>query len=166
MSSKASSPETIFPNTFPMVKLPQYPHLRPDEALIWETYLTVIADPAISVAYDVHVGQIPTTFAQLSEPMRRHALAVYPKKLDVVMLLPTLSAIVELKPYAGLTAIGQVLSYCFLFSRQYPQFPSSKAFILTDRPQLDMHDLCDHFNITLWEYADLGPAPAQLSILP
>lgn len=126
-----------------------YPHLRPAEIAIWRAFLRDHSDPQLQCAYDVHVGSIPTIANDLPPAIQKHAASVYPKKIDVIVFTDNRTAIIEIKPYAGLSAIGQALSYTYLFSQDYPDLPNPFPCILTDRPQLDIPELCDHFRIRL-----------------
>lgn len=127
----------------------KYPHLRPLEIDIWTDFLRDHSDPQLHCAYDVHVGSVPTIANNLPPQIQKHINAVYPKKIDVVVFTNSRTAIIEIKPYAGLSAIGQALSYTYLFSTHFPDLPNPFPCILTDTPQLDMPELCDHFHIRL-----------------
>lgn len=130
-------------------KLRKYPHMGPKDILIWERFLDETALPNALVAYDVHVGSTPILKPTDPEWLRKHIQAVYPKKLDAVLYYPDQTLVIEIKPFAGLTAIGQALGGCALFKRDFPSAPTPRATIITDRPQPDIPYLCTLFSIIL-----------------
>lgn len=137
----------------------RYAHFIEHDEKLWQRFLRHDPLPNALVAYDVHVGTAAATPADLPENYRRMAATLSTKRIDVVIFFPDETAIVEVKPYAGVTAIGQVLSYTNLFRKQYPDEPRPSAMILTDTAQPDMTELCAHFNITLLELDLLEAQP-------
>jgi len=147
-----SKPE---PTKFDLEKRLKYPHMRPEDVRIWERFLETNSLDNALVAYDVHVGSTPTPPAGAPEYLKKHIEAVYPKKIDAVLYFPTQTLVTEIKPFAGLTALGQALGYQRLFSQDFPFVPQPTACILTDTAQPDIPSLCRWLNITLIE---VGPA--------
>lgn len=139
------------PIIVPPVANGRYPHFINHDALIWDRFLRTQSLTQFRVAYDVHVGSISPAAADLDENYARMVAALSSKRIDVVMYFPSETMILEVKQYAGLAAIGQAVSYAFLFKRRFPEKPKVTAAILTDTAQPDMHTLCVTFNVLLLE---------------
>lgn len=139
------------PTKYPPVKQRKYAHMMPQDVRIWERFLDTNPIPSAMVAYDVHVGSIPALPPDAPDYLRKHVQAVYPKKIDLVIYFPTQTLVTEVKPFAGLTALGQALGYRHLFAQDFPFAPLPVACILTDMAQPDMPSLCRWHGITLIE---------------
>jgi len=125
--------------------------MRPEDVRIWERFLDAHSPLKALVAYDVHVGSTPPLRENAPEYLKKHVEAVYPKKIDAVLYFPTQTLIVEIKPFAGLTALGQALGYRHLFSQDFPFAPHPVAAIITDTAQPDIPSLCRKLGIVLIE---------------
>lgn len=132
-------------------RLRKYPHMLPADVELWNRFLDHNDFPGATVAYDVHVGTPAHVPPGTQENYARMIVALSTYRIDAVLYLPDETAVVEVKPHAGPTAIGQVLSYTLLFRKLYPQLPTTHPIILTDTARPDTPYLCAAFNITLIE---------------
>ena len=57
----------------------------------------------------------------------------------------------EIKPKAGLSAIGQVTAYEILYNKQFGAGKVSYKAIVTDRTDADIRTLCKELGIRLYE---------------
>jgi len=137
------------PSTVPPTVQKKYPHMMPADILIWSRYLSSDPFPDASVAYDLHVGTPAGPLEGLSPEYERMAAALSTKRIDAVVYKPRSTLIVEVKPYAGAGAIGQVLTYRLLYERDFPGCHVPIPVIVTDQPQLDTPWLCNQLNIQL-----------------
>lgn len=137
----------------------KYPHMRPADVRIWEAYLLGHTHPNAQVAYDVHVGSTPSPPPNAPEYLVKHIEAVYPKKIDAVIYLLSETIVAEVKPFAGLTALGQALGGRLLFHRDYPLAPNPIPAIITDTAQPDIPWLCARLGIVLIEVPPVTPPP-------
>jgi hypothetical protein len=129
--------------------------MLPEDTALWNAYLDTDPWPNAKAAYDVHVGTPPPERPDLSEAMQRDLYALYTKRIDAVILLPTETLVIEVKPNASTSAIGQALCYALIFHREHPTLPTPKPVILTDTPHVDTPWLCDRLNVILIALADL-----------
>jgi len=137
------------PREYPPLKLYRYPHMLPADVAIWERYLDTNPFPTATIAYDVHVGT-PVTISPDDPPnIQRMLYQLTTLRIDAVVFLLNETPIIEIKPDAGMSAIGQALAYALLFHKQYPSFPHIVPTILTDTPLPDTPWLCDRLGITL-----------------
>lgn len=134
----------------PLVKLRKYPHLEPYDTAIWNAWLDKDPWPNAQVAYDVHVGTVATVPNGTPQNYRRMVEHLSTLRIDVVVLLDTASLVIEIKPSASLSAIGQALGYSLLFRDQFPRRPPPMPAILTDLSKPDTAWLCNILNVHLF----------------
>ena len=144
------------PALLPPVTLRRYPHMHPADAHLWEQFLLSNPFPHAKIAYDLHVGTPATLPPDTAPQLRKMAYALSTRRIDAVAYLPDETIIIEVKPNAGITAIGQVLSYTPLFHREHPLSPKPIPAIVTDTAQPDIPWLCTRYRILLIE---LNPIP-------
>lgn len=134
---------------FPPEKLVRYPHLMVGDVEIWERYLDLHAKEWTGFRYDVRVGSGAEELPEAPEYLRRMALALTEKRIDVLGEKGQELWIIEVKPNAMLSAVGQVLSYQVLFEDRFPEQRKPYLMIVTDRIGPDIDSLCQKFNISL-----------------
>ena len=134
---------------FPPEKLVRYPHLMVGDVEIWERYLELHAKEWTGFRYDVRVGEGIELPKSQPEYIRGMALALTEKRIDVVGEKGNDVWIIEVKPNAMLSAVGQVLSYQVLFEDRFPEERKPYLMIVTDRKGPDIDSLCQRFNISL-----------------
>lgn len=132
---------------YPAEKLRKYPHLMVGDIRIWEQYLEVVDHKFDSFDYDVHVGKGVKPSEDWSEDIKTMALALSEKRIDVLAWKDNTSVIIEVKPQAALSAIGQVLCYRELYEQRYPGRVRPLLMILTDFEMPDIRWLCGRFGI-------------------
>ena len=134
---------------FPPEKLRKYPHLMVSDVAIWERYLDKFADLWDAFGYDVRVGEGITPDPSHPDYMRKMAVALTEKRIDVVAHRGSITTLIEVKPSAMLSAIGQLLSYQILYEERYPVKGPVKMILITDRAGPDLANLCRKFGISL-----------------
>jgi len=138
----------------PQVELlrPRYPHMGPYEARLWDTFLKKPPWRIEKVEYDVRVGPgytppwlrerlvkifekkrlgIPLTRdEELDLSVAESARAITQLRIDVVVHTPEKVYLVEVKPRAGRSALGQLEAYIYWYLRQYkPAKPVRLAIV-------------------------------------
>ena len=125
----------------------KYPHLAPQDKIIWDKFIDDHPDYFDSVDYDVRVGTGQTISAKphamTAEEWRAHTQ----KRIDVVGYKDDLIYIVELKPSASFSAIGQAVSYALLYRAEFNPKEKILPTIITDREVLDIRNLCNQQGI-------------------
>lgn len=126
-----------------------YPHMARRDAPIWERFLRAQGANFTGVTYDVALGGVvPEGADEEDETVLgwRYSTAV---KLDAVLFTPDEVWIVEVKPNASLSAIGQVLGYMLLAEREpftdLPLIPT----IITDNLGADVRYVAEQLNIQI-----------------
>lgn len=133
---------------FPPEKLRMYPHLMVGDIIIWEEFLVRGDHGFDSFDYDVHVGEGIVPNAEWTPEIKAMALALSEKRIDVVGWVHDVPTIIEVKPSASLSAVGQVLCYRELYSSRFPGVVRPLLMIVTDFELPDIRKLCVSFGIS------------------
>ena len=128
----------------------KYPHMLPADVILWERWLARYEDEYDKYEYDVHIGKVKPIYPTSPVDIMKLAEAVSRKRIDVVASIGGVRVIIEVKPYAGLSALGQLLGYEILYRREYPGPYTLRLGVVTDRLDEDMEVLFDHYNIHVW----------------
>lgn len=127
--------------TFPYGKLPYYPHMKPRDIAIWERFMLQFPDMYDKVAYDVPCGSLPPFPTLVDGELETSMEKLYRKKIDVVGFKAEQIDIIELKPDAGTSSLGQVKGYVRDYIVDYGPSVTPKPIVVTDRllPGMDTH---------------------------
>ena len=109
--------------------------MAPDDIAVWERYLTTYPMQEARVDYDVRVGEGVNLPDETPPELRRMAKLLTQKRIDAVVYRTEAVWVIEIKPEAGIAALGQVLTYTALFIAHYkPDLPAIPVII------------CDHID--------------------
>ena len=124
---------------YPYGKRNWYPHMMPEDVAIWERFMQQFPDMYDSCEYDVKVGQPPEFVTGHDDEAMRAQAPLYQRKIDVVGYKGDQIDIIELKPRASTSALGQVNGYRHLYMRDYTPPETPKAVVITDQllPEMD-----------------------------
>lgn len=136
--------------TLPFRRFPKYPHLLPGDVKLWELFLDANHPDILTVVYDVHLGpgtEIPTN---LPDNIKRMATAITQYRVDVIVSTKTTIHPVEIKPQAGLTALGQALGYTYMYKlERSPDLPV-QATVLTNFLKPGLATLYKSYGVEVW----------------
>ena len=113
-----------------------------EDTEIWSEYLTDPIAPIKKVWYDVHVGAGIKVAKGVSKSYENLAAGVGKKRIDAICKVGGGYWVVEIKPFASMLALGQVLSYSSLFVRDYE--PDGEVWPVVICNEVD-EDLIDDF---------------------
>jgi len=130
-------------------KLSKYPHLMPADVAIWERFLERYTDFYDEVEYDARVGSGIEPSDDWPEEIKRDVHALTQKRIDAVGYTKSEIDIIEIKPRASTSAIGQVLSYRELFVRDRKPALPVRGVIITDTLAPDIEELAEKYEITV-----------------
>ena len=119
----------------------KYKHMLRDEAELWDRFLETSEIDYLDLLYDVHVGTLPDLPEDTSPEMERLAEAIYRKRIDVVMETVDEVWIIEVKPRAGMSALGQLLTYSELYEREFSPDKDLHLAVVCERLEQDAEDL-------------------------
>lgn len=122
------------------IVMPHYPHMLAEDTEVWSKYL---ADPVAAIDevwYDVHVGQAVVLPVGSTSLDQRIASGISRKRIDVVARVDGSLWVVEIKPFASMLALGQVLSYTRMFVEEFRPVEEVVSVIVCDAVDVDLLD--------------------------
>ena len=132
---------------FPFKPLLKYPHLFAKEVEIWDRFVKANPLWAEEADYDVVCGEATKVPSDSPQYHKDNANYLSKWKIDVVAIKGNLRYIIEVRPYAGLGAIGEIISKATMFQEEHPDLPEVEPVIITDLERPDMRRLCADRNI-------------------
>lgn len=132
----------------------RYPHMLKNEVVIWEKFLAEHGPRYDKFEYDVHVGSLYPEHEVLDTAWKRGAAAVYQKRIDAVGFQPGVIEIFEVKPHAGLSALGQVLGYLALYDEDFEPFDELRATVVTGLIDPGTRLLLTNHGIGIYEFRE------------
>jgi len=120
------------------------------EAEIWQRWLKIHKGEYLMFDYDVHIGRAWPEHLILPEKWKKGAEAVYLKRIDVVGYQVDTITIFEVKPHAGLGALGQIIGYLALYEDQYNPREELKGAIVTELVDPNISRILEEHGIELY----------------
>lgn len=128
---------------------PSYPHMSEADKAIWERVINKYPGAYNSVQYDFHVGDPPPFNTLMDDDSDLNQDKLYRLRIDVVGESEDFIDIIEIKPKAGPSVIGQVKGYKALFERDEEPKKPVRAIIITDMLNPNMEWLCKKEGVIL-----------------
>lgn len=119
----------------------RYNHMKPVDVEIWEAFLRAYPNAYESVIYDQPVGTGSPIPEGTPDNIALDMKMLTQWKIDVVGFIDDEVHVIEIKPDAGLSALGQVLGYAYLFRKEHPEHSKVVPVILTNQIRPDMPEL-------------------------
>ena len=116
----------------------KYPHLKPADTTIWERFMAERPDAYEQVQYDLNCGEGAGNFSHEDPAAVKSWGHLKARKIDVVGFKDGHVDIIELKPHAGPSALGQVLGYVHLYLGYVNPHADARPVIITDSMEPDM----------------------------
>jgi hypothetical protein len=126
-----------------------YPHMSASDRLIWERFIDKYPDAYKQCQYDFHVGEAPGFNTLMDDGEDKNQDKLYRLRIDVVAGSEMGIDIIEVKPKAGPSSIGQLKAYKTLYSRDEDPFGKIGMVLITDQEIPNMDYLCKSENIKL-----------------
>lgn len=127
----------------------KYPHMSPADTTIWEKFIDTFPTRYSTVDYDFALGSTPLTSEQIASEADANMVRLWQKRIDVLAKQGDETHIIEVKPSAGASALGQVLSYCELYKGYVDPFAKVKPILITDSLKPDMALLAESMGVQL-----------------
>ncbi len=124
-----------------------YPSMKPADVAIWEKFMTENPDAFDWCEYDVAVGDGAAFDTVVNTDTGGDCGRLYQWKIDVVAGKGEDVFVIEVKPSAGLSAIGQALNYTILYEEEIERPGFATPMIITDRVRPDIPRLCAHHGV-------------------
>jgi len=116
----------------------EFVHLLPLERPIWARYLAGTSEEFLSVVYDLHLGEGAPVDPALSTGTQAIIAAVSRKRVDVIGETADSIIIFEVKPRAGMGAMGQLLNYQRLYLREKRPTKPVRTVVVCERIEPDV----------------------------
>jgi len=120
------------------VVMSHYPHMLHEDVAVWTRFLMQMSVAIKTVWYDVHVGEPVRLASSASNVQKKVAAGVSRKRIDAVCMIGKEFWVIEVKPRANMTALGQAFSYTRLFSLEYPTYRPNRGVVVCDSFDPDM----------------------------
>lgn len=116
---------------------------------IWNRFIAKYPDEYDRVQYDFHVGDPPPFNPLTDDGEDKNQDLLYKMRIDVIGHRGSDVEIIEVKPNAGASAIGQIKSYKTLYERDEEPTGRVSMVIVTDTLRPNMDFLCRQEGIKL-----------------
>lgn len=116
----------------------EYTHLLPLERPIWARYLERTTEQFLSLTYDMHLGAGAPVAKEWSPGTAAIVAAVSRKRVDVLGETASELIIFEIKPRAGMSAMGQLLNYRTLYEMEYKPTKPIRLMVVCERVEHDI----------------------------
>lgn len=135
---------------FDFQKQRKYPHMLPADVALWERFIDRNPGYFSRVEYDVHVGGGLDIQEWWTDSERQAYSWLAAKRIDVVGHRNNQIYIIEVKPEAGISAIGQVLCYRMLYREKYKPTAALVGCIVTDYITPDERWISSQLNLVVF----------------
>ena len=116
----------------------EFVHLLPLERPIWGRYLAGTSEEFLSLVYDLHLGDGAPVDPSWSSGTAAIVAAVSRKRVDVVGETADSIIMFEVKPRAGMGAMGQLLNYRALYLRERRPTKPLRMMVVCERVEPDV----------------------------
>ncbi len=120
-----------------------------EDVAVWTRYLRSPLVRIDEVWYDVHVGAPIPTGPDATEADRKVAAALGKKRIDVVARVGDVFWVIEVKPRADMTAVGQAVSYLRLFVQEFEPRRGVMGVIVCDEVDGDIVSVCEELGVVV-----------------
>jgi len=134
----------------PYEKRYRYPHLTEADKAIWDAFIEEHPDFFDEVEYDVLVGEGREPDPEDPEFIKRIVTYITKYKIDVVGYKDGTVSLVEIKPYAAASALGQLFVYRSLYERDINPLIIPRLIVVTDRLTDDMRYVYQYYGIDVY----------------
>lgn len=128
---------------YPFEKQNHYDHMKPADVALIERFIEKYPGAYDRVAYSFPVGNPPPFNPVVNDETMGSADYLYKRKIDIVAMKGNAIDIIEVKPKAGTSAIGQVLGYRDLFVRDEKPGVRPSCLIVTDDTSIDLEHVAE-----------------------
>lgn len=96
-----------------------YPHLLPEDIIVWSRFLSKFPDRFHSIEYDVRVGKGRPAALEYPDNIRKMVHDLSMRRIDAIGHSPRLITVIEITRAAGLKAVGQCITYPILYRQTF-----------------------------------------------
>ena len=126
---------------------PHYRHMMREDTEVWTKFLLSGFVEIKEVWYDVRVGRSVLVGGVPDDVINRIAAGLTRKRIDVVAAVGGGLWVIEVKPYANMYAVGQIITYARLFAQEYVSPGQVIPVILCDDYDEDLLEEFDELGV-------------------
>ena len=138
-----------------LARLPEvsakYPHMMPEDRIIWRRFVGNGLYLPDVVWYDVHVGKAVEVASGQPEWMHKFSEYSTRKRIDIVGRKGLDYWVIEAKPRAGIVALGQAVFYSLAFMEEYEHVGEVIPMVVTDVVDEDVRPILDLLGVVVFE---------------
>ena len=123
--------------------------MKPADIAIWNTFIELYPAAYETVMYDLTVGEGVGKVQHDDPAVIKSWQMLNCRKIDVVGFKGNDVDVIEIKPHAGPSAIGQVIGYMHLYHGYRDPHSNPKPVLITDSYENDMRFLTARTNVRL-----------------
>ena len=120
------------------------------EVPIWDRFIRAYPNFAESVDYDCICGKGPEVPENMGQPWKDDAKYLGSWKIDAVAFQSDNTYVIEVRPRAGLSAIGEVFMKMLMYRREHPDATNPEPVLITDQERPDMRELTAEHDIAFF----------------
>lgn len=142
---------------------PPFRHMSSADVPVWDAWWKQMHSPIATPEYDVTVGSnglsagdVPCEYAAMWKTLRQ-------KRIDVVLHWEASTWIVEVKPTANMSALGQVLAYAYLWAEKHPDKEKPRPVVVCRYADPDLAGVYHQLGVTVWALEGADPELLPLS---
>jgi len=133
--------------------MPKYPHMVPGlEVELWETFMRLFGKEYDRFDYDVRLGQGAKPHRELPENIARDLKMLTQKRVDAVGWKGEQPYIFEVKPFAGLSAVGALVGYKHLWVEEGRSRREPILCLVTNQINRDTQRVCEREGIKVFVF--------------
>lgn len=122
-----------------------YPHLLPDDIVVWERFLSVNPNRFDRIDYDIRVGNGSTPDPNIDLNYQQMWRELSQKRIDAIGYNNGLTTIIEITRRAGMKAIGQMVVYPILYRETFPGLDPIQSLLIAEELLPDIENtLLEH----------------------
>lgn len=126
---------------FAFHKLSKYPHMKPGDVAVWERFVDTNRDAFERVDYDFHVGDGAEFLPTGEDTPDGRENRLYQRKIDVVGYRGGEVTLIEVKPFADVAALGQILTYRDLYAKTEGAIQDPTLMVIAEKIMAEMKDI-------------------------
>jgi hypothetical protein len=129
--------------------LAKYPHMAPQDIPVWELFLREQGKDFTGFDYDVRVGTGTDPGEDYDASTRKDAILLTQKRIDAIGFKDNEIWIIEVKPQASISALGQILTYTDLFLAHKKPILPVRSVVVCSAIDPEVRDTFKKNNVTL-----------------
>ena len=133
-----------------------FPHMSKLDRKVWLRFLHGDHPPFLDLNYDVRVGSAEYATGEQAAQYDRMWEELIRKRIDVVAETKEEVWIVEVKPIANMSALGQVLSYSLLYEEERHPAKPIRRVVICQEIDRDMVKVYQAYDVTAYVVGSLS----------